>query len=322
MTAVTGRIKGLVFRRRYASVVIAMLALTGTGFVAPSLGCADSNNTLGAPVYKTASVNGVDLAYQEIGSGEPLIWITGYGGSMDLWSPRLLQDLSASYRIIIFDNRGMGHSTSSDKEYSIPLFASDTLGLMDALQIEKATIVGWSMGTMIAQELTLDHPERVTKLILIAGSPGGKERIATGPEEAKLFADNSGTAQERGMRFIGLMFPPDWLASHPNIPSYFPIGTTINPVDRVQRQRKAIDDWTGSFSRLGQISAPTLILVGDSDVIIAPENSLLLTQGIRDSWLIRIQHAGHGLIFQYPDQISDEILTFLRDAGLITTASR
>jgi len=261
---------------------------------------------------KTISVGDIDIAYQDFGAGDPLVMIMGYGGSVDLWSPRLLQLLSASYHVFVFDNRGMGHSTSSQVEYSIPLFAEDTLGLMDVCGIDKTIVLGWSMGAEIAQELAISHPDRVQSLILVAGSPGGKEQIAPNPEILQQLTDTSGNSLQRGLRLIGLLFPQSWLKIHPTIWSYFPINATMSPPDRSLRQLRAMMEWQGSYSRLDRIESPTLIIAGDGDVVFPPENSVLLAAGIRNSVLVRIPDGGHGVIFQYPDRVSDEIAAFLK----------
>ena len=290
------------------TVVFVLLCLRAATPV--SLQAADT----GGPFARTVHAGDIDIACQVIGAGHPIVMIMGYGGSMDLWSPRLLQLLSASHQVVIFDNRGMGRSTESNREYSIPLFAEDTLGLMNALGIDTATVLGWSLGTEIAQELTLTHANRVEKLILIAGTPGGKENIAASAEAVQRFSDNSGTGFQRGMRLIGLLFPQDWLWNHPFFPSYFPIGAKMNPQERTSRQLAAMTGWNGCYARLGQISSPTLIITGDSDVVVPPENSLLLATRIHDSRLVRIPGGGHGVIFQFPDLIVAEINAFLEDA--------
>jgi pimeloyl-ACP methyl ester carboxylesterase len=288
---------------------IVVLGLLCLSVAAPVLSYADN----GVPTTGTVHVNDIDIAYKCLGSGDPLVMIMGYGGSMDLWSPRLLQLLSASHRVYVFDNRGMGRSTSTDREYSVALFAEDTLGLMDALGIERAAVLGWSLGTEIAQELAIDHPNKVRKLVLISGTPGGKEKVAPNPKVMEQLGDSSGTALEKGLRLIGLLFPQGWLMSHPFLPSYFPIGASMNPPERTRRQLSAMTSWDGSYARLGQIQSPTLIITGDSDVVVPPENSVLLAGGIRDSWLVRIPGGGHGVIFQYPEQIASDISVFLKD---------
>lgn len=265
------------------------------------------------PVFsETVHVNDIDMAWQDFGSGDPILMIMGYGGSMDLWSPRLIKLLSASHHVIVFDNRGMGGSTSTDEQYSIPLFARDTLGLLDALSVDKATILAWSLGTEIALELTLTNPTRVANLVLISGTPGGREKIDPDPEIMLKLADHSGSVMDRGMRLIGLLFPLDWLVFHPFISSYFPTNAKMNPPERTSRQLAAMTDWEGCYDRLGEIPAPTLVIVGDADTVVPPANSLLLAKAIPSSRLVRLPGGGHGVIFQYPDRISDEIASFLK----------
>lgn len=197
---------------------------------------------------KTVPVGDITIAYKEVGSGEPLVLIMGYSGTMDLWDPRVVNQLAEQYRVIIFDNRGMGHTTSSDKEYSIRLFADDTAGLMDALKIEKADVMGFSMGTNIAQELTLDYPEKVDKLILYAGDPGGKEALSPAPQDLESIQNTTGTDRERGERLFKEMFPPVWLKENPDPSKYFPNVTSMSPAENVRRQYTAMMTWNGSYS--------------------------------------------------------------------------
>ena len=104
---------------------------------------------------------------------------------MDMWDTRLVNQLAQHYRVIVFDNRGMGNSTSSDRDYTIPLFADDTAAFMDALGIKKAHVMGWSMGTFVAQELALGYPEKVDKLILYAGAPEVRKRCLPHPRSSQ-----------------------------------------------------------------------------------------------------------------------------------------
>lgn len=114
-------------------------------------------------------VDDIDIAYKQLGNvndDNPIVLITGCCTTMDMWSPILLKELSSNRSVIIFDNRGAGESTEGTKEFSINQFANDTIGLLDALKIERADILGTSMGSFIAQELTLKNPNRVNNLIL------------------------------------------------------------------------------------------------------------------------------------------------------------
>jgi pimeloyl-ACP methyl ester carboxylesterase len=260
---------------------------------------------------KTLPVGDITIAYKEAGSGEPLILIMGYAGTMDMWDTRMVNQLAQHYRVIIFDNRGMGHSTSPDREYSIRLFANDTAGLMDALGIKKAHVMGWSMGTFVAQELTLNYPEKVDKLILYAGTPGGKEAVPPSAHVIAALTNTTGTDRERGERLFGVLFPAAWLKENPDPSKYFPKVTEMSPAGDVQRQDAAIQAWNGTYARLPDIHQPLLLLAGEQDVIAPPGNSLIIAGQVPQSWVVRIRGGGHGLMYQYPDECASIILTFL-----------
>lgn len=268
-----------------------------------------------ASPVRTVRIGDIDVAFRIFGAGDPLVMIMGYGGSMDLWSPRLLQLLSATNRVVIFDNRGMGRSSSSDREYSVPLFSEDTLGLMKALEIDSATVLAWSLGTEIALELALSQPQRVEKLILISGTPGGRERVPPSPEVERFFESTSGSGLDWGLHFIGLLFPQQWLVTHPFVWTYFPVNATMNPPERTARQYSALTRWEGCFPRLAHISSPTLIVTGDEDAVVPPGNSLLLAAGIPAARLVRIPDGGHGVMYQYPDRVAAEIAALSKKTG-------
>ena len=122
------------------------------------------------------TVGDINIAYKQIGrpDAKPIILITGASATMDMWNPLLLEELtSANYKVIIFENRGVSGSTVGTKKFSISQFANDTLGLLDALGISKADVLGWSMGGLIAQQLAVTNPDKVDNLILYATSCGG-----------------------------------------------------------------------------------------------------------------------------------------------------
>jgi pimeloyl-ACP methyl ester carboxylesterase len=109
------------------------------------------------------------MAYKQIGNanGKSIILIRGAGATINMWNPLLLENLSASnYGIIIFDNRGAGETSLGTKEFSISQFANDTVGLLDALRIDKADVLGWLRGSFVAQQPTLSNPDKANKLIL------------------------------------------------------------------------------------------------------------------------------------------------------------
>jgi pimeloyl-ACP methyl ester carboxylesterase len=261
---------------------------------------------------KTVPVDDVMLAYRESGSGYPVVFVNGLGSTMDMVNPPVLEKISRHFRVIIFDNRGTGYSSSSDKPFSIPLFAKDTATLMDALGIPSAHVIGHSMGASVAQELALSFPAKVTRLILVAGECGGSESVRMEPEILARLMDKSGTVQDVVNRMFSLLFPPSWLALHD--PSrYCPEVYETTEDEIVARQAAAFFAWQGSFFRLGDIHSPALVITGTDDVIVPPVNSRIISGQIPGSELVGIPGAGHGLMYQVPELFSECVLGFLAD---------
>ena len=157
------------------------------------------------------TVGDINIAYKQIGKpdAKSIILITGVSATMDMWNPLLLEQLaSANYRVIIFENRGVGESTVGTKDFSISQFANDTLGLLDALGISKADVLGWSMGGMIAQELAVMNPDRVDNLILYTTSCGGPNDRPTPREVIQIGTNTSMSQEERIQKLAPLFFAP------------------------------------------------------------------------------------------------------------------
>jgi pimeloyl-ACP methyl ester carboxylesterase len=131
---------------------------------------------------KKVHVGDIDIAYKIFGKGQPVLLINGFSAPLDFWEPTFLGKLASNHTVVTFDNRGIGNTTSGDNKFTIPQFANDASGLLDALNISNADIIGWSMGGMIAQELALTHPDKVGKLIIYASTCGGKETVQPNPE--------------------------------------------------------------------------------------------------------------------------------------------
>lgn len=273
-----------------------------------------SLNQINQTSTKEIKVGDIDIGYRMFGNGDPLFLIMDFKGTMDLWDQRLLQNLASQYRVIIFDNRGMGATSAGDinKNSSILQFANDTAGLIDALGFKKASVLGWSMGGFIAQELTLKHPDKVDRLILYATSCGGKEAVFPGPDVLKNVTDTTGSVKEQHDRFAYMLFSKEWIKQAPNYADYFPMTNESTPVSSISRQLDAITHWSGACSRIQSLTQPTLVIGGTSDSLTVPRNFVLLTERIPGSWLIQISGgAGHGLMYQYPDALSQSILLFL-----------
>jgi pimeloyl-ACP methyl ester carboxylesterase len=264
------------------------------------------------PEIKKVFVGDIEMTYRSYGQGDPLLLIMGYSGSQDLWDPTFLQILTEHYRVITFDNRGAGATTTGTNPFSIEQFADDTAGLLKALGISKAHILGFSMGTNIAQELVLRYPDTVNKLVLYAADPGGGSAIPPTSETIQKLTDTSGSPQEQGQRLIALLFPPDWMKGHSERIKeiFYRSMETVSP-ETVGRQAQAIAQWKGSMDRLDQIRCPTLLVTGMEDVIVPAGNSLLMVPKLPGAWLVQLQEVGHGVMYQEPERLARIVLLFL-----------
>ena len=255
-------------------------------------------------------VDDVTLAYREYGAGYPVIFISGLGSTIGMWNPPVIEKMSRHFRVILFDNRGIGFSGGSEKPVSIPLLARDTALLMDALGIPSAHIIGHSMGASVAQELAIGFPKNVTRLILVSATCGGSESVPMQPETMARLTDKTGTVQEVTGRMFSLLFPASWLACH-DPARYCPEIEEAPGNEIVARQAAAFSAWAGSFSLLGSIRSPTFLVTGTEDVIVPPENSRIIGERIPGSQLAEIPGAGHGLMYQCPDRFCECVLEFL-----------
>jgi len=261
---------------------------------------------------KIVEVNGVTLAYREIGSGYPLLMINGFASTMDTWNPPVLATLAAHSQVIIFDNRGTGYSSASDEPFSIQIFANDTLALIDALGISRAHVIGLSMGASIAQELVLAKPEVVDRLILVAGTFGGDKAERMLQETWETLADKSGSPVDLADRMFSLLFPEDWLATHDPW-QYCPEVHEITSEASAARQAEAFTGWPGSYDRLPGIRCPVLVINGTEDVIIPAKNAGRLAERIPGARCVLVPGAGHGLQYQCPKVLVREIICFLTE---------
>lgn len=257
-----------------------------------------------------ARVGDIEITWRDKGNGFPLLLISGFGTTMDIWEDATLGRLAESYHVIVFDNRGMGGTSAGEKEFTIRRFADDARGLLEVLGIDKSHALGWSMGSLIAQELALSFPECTGKLVLYASYADWS--FPPSPKVIQKLSDPSGTSEERGMRWVEVLFPPDWLSKNgQRVEEIFsrPLGEISG--EFLVRQQKAIENWEGTAERLCSLKAPTLLLCGGEDVLVLPENSRKMAELIPDDLLEILPDAGHGLMFQEPALFLSRVMEFL-----------
>jgi len=266
-------------------------------------------------------VGDINIAYKQFGEGKPILFISGTSQTKDAWEPTLLSQLAATnHTVIIFDNRGIGETTVGTKPFSIEQFANDTAGLLDALQIQKADVLGASLGSFVAQELTLNYPQKVDRLVLHAGYCGGNETVYASGQALETIMTLSSpqilrnmTAEQQAMILAQIMFPPEWLEGHPEIMDIviqLAPSRSASP-EIIQQQGLASATWKGSCDRLANITQSTLVIAGDQDLLAPAANSIMMAQRIPNSWLVMIQGTGHGMMLQVPNEFSAIIQTFL-----------
>lgn len=268
-----------------------------------------TNESLAAVI--SMNVADISMGYSVYGSGYPFILIMGYGSTMNLWESALISKLASRFRVIVFDNRGIGSSTAGTKPFSIAQFSDDTAGLMDALGIQQAHIMGWSMGSLIAQELSLRYPSKVSKLILYS-SYCSAEMFPPDPEILQKLTDETLTPQERGMQFISVLFPDNWLSNNGSRMGeifFRPMGNLSE--ESIRKQSEAIDEWKGTADLLCEIRNSVLLITGTEDTLVLPQNSVYMSKMIPNVQLEMIESCGHGLMFQCPDIFCEKLVDFL-----------
>jgi 3-oxoadipate enol-lactonase len=261
-----------------------------------------------------AKINGITIDYMVKGQGEPLIMIIGLGSDQSNW--RLQTGLfKRYYRTITFDNRGVGKSDKPTGPYTIDIMAEDTIGLMDHLGISKAHIIGVSMGGMIAQELAINHPGRVDKLVL--GCTFARRNGTSGfsPEVAKALEAYDGSSHE--------------LASLRNLVNAI-IDLSFNkrfyrvfalPLMKVAIRSSALDGFVGQLEavlahdaadRLGNIKALTLVITGTEDRVIKPVSSEVIANLLSWAKLVKVEGGSHGFSGEMSSAFNREVLDFLK----------
>ncbi len=122
--------------------------------------------------------NGIDIGYTVVGEGEPLLMLMGLGGTVEDWNLQVIEMLSDNYQLILMDNRGMGYSTANDDPFNYELFAADAISVLDTLEIDPCYVLGWSMGSVVTQQLIMQYPDRFTKAVIYATSDNGEPVVS------------------------------------------------------------------------------------------------------------------------------------------------
>lgn len=247
------------------------------------------------------SVGELNVNYQIQGTGEPLLLIIGLSFSLRDWGTVFPDLLAQHYKVILFDNRDAGETSQSTHPYTIAQMADDAASLLNALGEPKAHVFGVSMGGMIAQHVALSHADKLNKLILGCTAAGGT---------CSQFGDVSGLLTGN---IVDLLFTPRFIQTHqPELKKLVQTTTPFHSQGLVlQRQIQAMNTHD-TCDLLDKITAPTLVITGDRDPVIPPQNSAFLAQKIPGAQQVTITDASHGFCFSHPDTTAAALIDFLQ----------
>jgi pimeloyl-ACP methyl ester carboxylesterase len=264
------------------------------------------------------AIGGLPVAYELTGDGDPLVLVAGTGYAGATWPPALVERLTARHRVLTFDHRGTGATPSTPEPYSTRGFAADATGLMDALGLAAAHVVGHSMGGRVAQWMALDRPDRVRSLVLAATGPGEwrEDRPVTRGVPLHTAEAMIELGYERYMRehIAATFFTPEFVAAKP--------ATVAWLVDAFWASKPSLRDYLRhvvarqehqTAARLAEITMPALVLIGDRDVHqggtgVHWEQSAYLAEHLPDVERRVIADTSHGYFWQVPEVAADIVL--------------
>jgi 3-oxoadipate enol-lactonase len=251
---------------------------------------------------------GARIYWDEQGQGDPVLMIMGLGWASALWH-RSRPALSGRYRTIALDNRGVGRSDVPPGPYPISLMAADAAAVLDAGGVESAHVFGMSMGGMIAQEFALAYPRRVRSLILGSTAAGGPNAVRAEQEVLDLLTRRGMSPDEYIEAINPYIYDPGTSRERLKEDMVLRKQWWPNPAGHLA-QLQGIMAWE-AYSRLEQITAPTLVVHGESDRLVPAANGRLIAGRIPNAKLVMIPQASHILATDQPDATHQAVLAFL-----------
>lgn len=251
----------------------------------------------------------VHIAWEERGDGEPLLLVHGLGYTRQAWGPAA-DELARDYRVIRYDNRGIGDSDAPGGPYTTTAMAGDAAQVLDEAEVERAHVIGTSLGGMIAQELALAHPGRVDRLVLACTTPGGAGAFPIPQPTLDLVARMPTLPVEEAMR-LGVInaLAPDAPESLVDEIYSYRLAHPLNPAGWQAQAAAALTHAVDG--RLGEIRAPTLIAHGTADNVVDVRNAQLLADAIPDARVELFAGGGHLFFWEQPDRFVATVREFL-----------
>ena len=254
-------------------------------------------------------IGAIEIHYENHGQGEPLIMISGLAGDLRSWKS-MVQALSRHHHLIIFDNRGSGKSSVPTTPFTVADMADDVAGLLDSLGIERAHVLGSSMGGNVAQEFVMRYPHRTMSLVLLSSYARRPDRSSVALDVMIRMAREGASVELVQTMMQCWCLPEPMFRS--KVLDKAPVRTALTEEDRnfiegFAMQKDALDAFDNRHG-LAKIKAPTLIMHGKADIMVDPQHALELNKGIKGARLILVDGVGHTFP---PTKCADEILRFL-----------
>jgi len=277
-----------------------------------------SNYTHETAPTQIVEANGIRYAYRRFGKAGtvPLLFLGYFNANMDAWDPAVTNSLAADHEVILFDNAGVGAS-GGETPYTVAQMMHQCVAFCRALGLKAIHVVGFSLGGMIAQQLALDHPDLVQRLILLGTAPRGGEGLT--------FTELSAEEQANPVAFLlGAFFTPSDASQAAGRQYMKRLESRTKdrdlPVSRnsVVAQLAAIREWgtipaSGRYATLQKITHPTLIVHGNKDVVVGPLNALILAEQLPNAQLIVYSDSSHGAQYQHARTFLQHVKLFLTD---------
>jgi pimeloyl-ACP methyl ester carboxylesterase len=272
------------------------------------------------PTQMVSAANGVDYAFREVGDGAvPLVLLQHFRGNLDYWDPALIDALAARRRVILFDNAGVGGSSGTTPS-TVAQMARDAISFLAAIDLDQVDLLGYSLGSFVAQEIALIRPALVRRMVLASSAPKGAAGMhgwapeiidAVGKPDPDpdgylgVFFAASATSQRAGQETLQRMFSR---TTDPDEPTNWQTR---------QHQYDAICAWGepnhALLQRLSAIEQPVFIANGDGDPMILPRYSYLLAALIPHARVKIYPDAAHGFLFQHRNEFATDLDTFLAE---------
>ena len=252
------------------------------------------------------------IAWERHGSGPPVLLIHGLGYARWGWEP-VLPGLAERFSVVVFDNRGIGQSDAPPGPYTAAEMAGDAIRVLGEAGIERAHVVGTSLGGMVAQELALSCPDRVDRLVLACTTPGGPKAHPMPHVTVALMAEAATLEPAVALRrFVENALSPRTVEAHPELVERIMghrLATAQEPL--AWAAQAAAGATFDAYDRLAALAAPTLVQHGSEDVVVDPRNADLLVELLPDARLERFPGTGHLFFWEAPERFVSSVVAFL-----------